>query len=90
MKAEAYCFARDGSDPPKEYIDLGYIDRFGVRAVMGRDELAYREIQAMLTAENIISAYYSRSQTDNWAKWAQDNPQADKLLKEVEILIHAD
>lgn len=94
---EAYRYAEGNRDkdnklppPPKEFIDLGHIDRFGVRAVMGRDELAYHEIQAMLTAENIINAYRSRKLAKNWAEWAQQNQQADELLKEVEIMLHAD
>ena len=81
----------DGRFPPipKELLDLGYIDRFGVRAVTGKDVLPYGYILAMTVAENIVHAYISRKRSENWAKWAQDNPREDALLKRVEILANA-
>ena len=94
---EAYRYAEgvpdeNGNLPPqpRQYIDLGYIDRFGVRAVMGRDELAFHEIQEMLAAENAIDAYLSRKASGDWGKWAQENPRVDALLKQIEIIIHAE
>ena len=79
-----------GNHPPlpKELADLSYIDRFGVKAVYGRDELSFGEIQRMITAENIHEAYLARSRAESWAKWAQDNPEADRLLKQVEVMLH--
>ena len=71
-------------------LDLSYVDRFGVRAVYGRDELSFSEIQRFLVAENIYNAYMTRKAADDWAKWATDNPIAAKLLAEVEGLINAD
>jgi len=43
----------------------------------------------MIAAENVARSYFSRKASQNWGKWAQDNPQMDKLLIEVEILINA-
>lgn len=93
---EAYRYAEGAPDAggklpphPRELTTLGYIDRFGVRAVMGKDELAYHEIQEMLAAENVVHAYLARKASNGWGKWAQDNPEADKLLKKVEVRANA-
>ena len=89
MKVDAYRYAESGGRLPYEIVQLSYIDRFGVRAVLGRDELSYGEIQRMLTSENIITFYRSRTASDNWAKWTNDNPEASELLIEAERLTHA-
>lgn len=68
---------------------LGYIDRFGVMAVLGRPVLSYGEIRRMIAAENIFTAYKSRQASDNWGKWALENQKSDALLKSVEVLINA-
>lgn len=92
---DAFLYAEGAPDesenhPPLPYdlAIIGYIDRFGVKAVLGRDVLAYREIQRMLTSEHVYTAYISRQMSKNWEKWAKDNPKADELLKNVEMLIH--
>lgn len=81
----AYEYARDSQLPPPYYVTLlHYIDRFGVRAVTGRDVLSAGEMSRMMVSEAVIKAYRSRSNSDNWAKWTQDNPQAAKLLTDIE------
>jgi hypothetical protein len=55
-------------------------------AVLGRRQLFYGETRRMIRAENIATAYYTRKHSDNWAKWASDNPAAEKLLNEAELL----
>ena len=68
---------------------LDYIDRFGVRAVMGRDTLGAGEMQAMITADNVRRAWLSRAGyrdkdgQQNWAQWAEAYPELS------EILVHA-
>ena len=89
MKVDAYNAAVDGH-LPREVIDISYIDRFGVRAVVGRDVLSFGEIQRLLVVENIYNAYVSRKSADDWAKWATDNPHAAKILADVEGMIDAD
>lgn len=94
---EAYKYAEAVPDEngmlppvPRELADLSYIERFGVSAVYGRSFLSYGEIQRMMVAENIVQAYLSRKAAQNgtnWAKWAAENPRADDLLKEIEVLI---
>lgn len=65
---------------------LDYIDRFGVRAVMGRDTLGAGEMQAMMMADNVRRAYLSRSAyrdehgAENWAEWAMSNPDLSEIL----------
>ena len=81
---DAFRYAETGKNPPREIADVSYIDRFGVMAVYGRPVLSCNEIQRMILAENIVSAYRGRKNSDNWAKWASDNPADARLLSEVE------
>lgn len=69
---------------------LGYIDRFGVEAVMGRSQLRLGEMRRMLTVENIVTAYKSRRASENWAKWADEHKFYAELLANVERLNAAD
>jgi len=82
----------DGNPPPKpfELTLLGYIDRFGVTAATGRETLQVGEMRRMILCENIHNAYLSRKASDDWAKWATDNPFYAVLLREVEGLLDAD
>lgn len=69
---------------PFELVLLGYIDRFGVEAVMGRPVLSAGEIRGMMTARNIYDAFHSRKSSDDWVKWAKDHPHYAAILAEVE------
>jgi len=62
-------------------ILLGYIDRFGAQAVLGRP-LSAREIRGMVLAENLVNAYKERKASSDWAEWAADNPAMNELLNE--------
>lgn len=42
----------------------------------------------MIVAENIINAYQSRAQSNNWAEWTHNNPAAAELLIEAERLAY--
>jgi hypothetical protein len=80
-------------DPPPrpfESILLGYIDRFGVRSVLGRDILSAGEIRRMIAVENIIRAHQSRKASDDWVKWTKDNPAYAAILHDVESVLDAD
>lgn len=100
MKVGAYLYAEGTPDakgnrppPTTELLNINYIDRFGVRAVFGRDVLSYKEAQSMVVAENIYSAYISRKEAmehGNVAEWATKNPIEARLLVEVEKLLDAD
>lgn len=68
----------------KELDLLAKIDRFGVRAVMGRNTLYYGETRRMILAENIYNAYHARRRSENWAEWAEKNPAMAKILFELE------
>lgn len=39
------------------------------------------EMRRMLAVENIIFAYDSMNEAEDWVAWANDNPAADRLLK---------
>lgn len=47
---------------------------------MGRPYLGAGEIRRMTAAENVIQAYQSRAQAENWASWAVGNPEQAELL----------
>ena len=40
----------------------------------------------MIAAENIVTAYLSRRASQNWGKWAQDNPALEKIILDAEVL----
>ena len=89
----AYRYAQEQylDDPPPKPFELtliGYIDRFGVEAVMGRPVLSAGELRRMYTVENIYNAYNARKASEDWAKWAAENPARAAMLAEVEGLIH--
>lgn len=52
--------------------------------------LYYGEMRRLLVAENIVFAYRSKKAAETkpggWGKWAEEHPQLDQLLSEVEIL----
>lgn len=60
---------------------LNYIDRFGAQAVLGRP-LGAGEIRRMIAADNVIRAYKSRQNSDNWATWAIKNPMYAQTIAE--------
>lgn len=68
----------------RELETLYRIDRFGVKAVLGRDVLYWSETRRMIVAEKVYKAYHSRRQSGNWAEWSEKNPVLAKLLFDVE------
>ena len=68
----------------KELDTLAKIDRFGVKAILGRDVLYFGEMQKMIAAENVYVAYHSRRVSKQWAEWADKNQKLYKILTEVE------
>ncbi len=86
MKADAYAAAERGLRVSKELDLLAKIDRFGAKAILGRDTFYYGELQNLIIAENIFLAYHSRKKSENWVAWAEDNPAIATLLFEAEQL----
>ncbi len=74
----------NGSQMSPELLQLGYIDRFGAQAVMGRS-LGYLEAQHMMLAENVLKAYRGRSNSNDWATWAKEHPGQSDLLSEATV-----
>jgi len=64
---------------PKELVLLRYVDRFGANAVFGRTPGA-GELRSMVISENVVNAYHSRAKAGDWAKWANENPELNRLL----------
>ena len=79
--ALAYAYAEGDGPEPDELIAGRLVDRFGAAAVYGRP-LGYGELKRMLTAENIVNAYRARDASANWAQWATENPELNRLLNE--------
>ena len=65
------------------------MDRFGVEAVYGRTP-GGQELRRMIQAENVVKAYEERAQAENWAQWAKDYPEKNRLLAEAERLVNGE
>lgn len=72
MKAAAYAFGIGDGQPPAEYRLMQAIDRYGVRAVLGRDVLTCGELTRMRYTENIRLLCQARERSDNWAEWMNE------------------
>lgn len=48
----------------------------------GRKVFYHAEYAHLVTAENILVAYQSRSRTEDWAAWANEKPQLFTILAE--------
>jgi len=65
---------------------LDYVDRFGVKAVTGKDVLGMKEMREMIIAENIRKAFWSRANftdgdgNNDWAALATRNPDLSRYL----------
>ena len=91
--AEAYAVA-DAEANPQAYKDIPHysreldllskIDRFGLKAILGRDTFYHGELRHMIFAENIHTAYHARRNASSWAEWAERNPVMSKILFEIE------
>ena len=76
-----------GGIASKELLLLAQIDRFGVKAVLGRDVLYCGEIRRMTVAENIKIAFESRrGWKGGWDDWTAKNKDLANLLFEAERL----
>ena len=87
--SSAYAYA-EGGEVTDELVLAWAVGKYGAQAVFGRT-LSFQEIRVMDIADNVFRAYRERERSDNWAKWAQDNPdkarllaQAGKLAQEVD------
>jgi hypothetical protein len=70
----------------QEIDTLSKIDRFGIEAITGRRQFYFGELRRMIYAENIVTAYRSRAQSQNWASWVNSNPVMADMLAEAEKL----
>ncbi len=79
---------------PDDIVLDGYIEKFGVQAVLGRPTLSANEIKRIVVSTNVLTAYKSREScknpdgTPNWAKWAEANPDLANILRQAEIEAH--
>lgn len=56
------------------------IRQYGAAAIIGNRVLTVAEVRTMNTALNIADAWAAREASKEWAKWAEANPQAARLL----------
>lgn len=63
---------------------LAKIDRFGIKAILGRDVFYYGELRRLILAENIRDAYRARAKSENWVTWSTSNPIMAKILVDIE------
>jgi hypothetical protein len=84
LKAAAYGYAAGDSQKPADLTILENIDRFGVKAITGRDVLNYGQIARMRYCENVVKAFQARERAPDWVAWVKDNPNVASLLNEAE------
>lgn len=77
--AAAYAYCEGEGDKPDELQAFEAVEQFGAQAVFGR-VMGAGEIRRMMVAHNVVQAYESRAQADNWSEWASQYPKAAELL----------
>lgn len=80
---EAYNFASEAKFSPTLNM-LSLIERFGLEAITGQKVFLNKELRALMTAENIVTAFRSRAASSNWVAWAESNPRLAHRLLEIE------
>lgn len=75
----------DGVGHSRELQTLWTVERLGAMSVFGRPLYA-REIFRMTAAENVYNAKRARDNSEEWAAWAENNPEAAKLLVRAETI----
>lgn len=88
VKADAYGFVSEGLYS-KEMEKLYRIERFGLKAITGRDVFYHGEFLNLVAAKNIVFAYQSSQRAANWAEWSESNPDLAEILVEATRL-HAE
>jgi hypothetical protein len=83
-------YADDIGPCPIEIVLSGYIEKYGVEAVLGRKTLSANEIRRMVLADNIYLAFRSRAGYRNgegksdWVEWSERNPELAEILNAAE------
>ncbi len=72
---------------PRELELYSVIQTYGAAAVMGRSNLGYGEIRRMNIALQVVRHYRERAASGDWAKWAENNPQAAALLNQAMMAV---
>ena len=76
--SSAYAFAEGG--PATDELITGWsIVKYGAQAIYGR-AMSFHEIRMLDLADNVVRAYMERAKSDNWVKWANDNPEKARIL----------
>lgn len=65
--------------PLPESEEIALIEMFGAQAVYGGLVDVVR-MRSLLAARNLMDTWYSRERSEDWAKWAEKNPQHNRLL----------
>ena len=56
------------------------IDRYGVKAVTGRDCLGAGEILQIQSAEAVVRLFHERAKSQSWGSWAAGNQGGSRFL----------
>ena len=81
MTARTYAYCISEAPPPWELATGRAIERFGVKAVTGRDVLTCAEIRGIQTADVIVRLFQRRAESENWAEWTKKNPRDAEILE---------
>lgn len=84
--SEAYHWIEDPGQKgaPVEVALARAIDRFGAKAVTGKEILRPGLVSRITTVENVIMAYKLRKQAVNWASFDRENPELAAMLIKAE------
>lgn len=86
MIVQAYNYAADDGECPREIELLRHIERFGVEAVLGKRVIGAKEARRMTYLNNVVTAYHSRESfrdregKPNWSEWAGAYPFYNRVL----------
>ena len=82
--------------PPAVYVLACNVDRYGHKAILGRDTLAASEIVCFNEARYMVQVWNSREQyrdkngAPNWSEWSTHNRAAGKYLAALELELNED
>jgi hypothetical protein len=81
--ARTYAWLQDDAPQPKEIALRIQIERYGAKAITGRDVLPARFVRDLLIAQNVEASFNSRAASENWGAWEMDinNRHMAQILK---------
>lgn len=81
ITARTYAFCIGDAPIPAELITYRAVEKFGVKAVFGKDTLTPSEITGMRIADTLQRIYAQREANKNVAEWTQEHPKEHEFLE---------